>query len=91
MTSQRDLERALDAYFANGSDEVADRVIDAALLSIDHIPQRRAGRVPWRFKAMSNSMKLMTAAAAMIVAVVATSWILGRGTGPGADDSWRRA
>lgn len=84
MTSQRDLERALDAYFANGSDEVADRVIDAALLSIDHIPQRRAGRVPWRFNAMSSSMKLMAAAAAIVVAVVATSWILGRGTGPGA-------
>ncbi|MDQ3127067.1 MAG: hypothetical protein M3Q66_01235 [Chloroflexota bacterium] len=66
-----------------GADEMADRVIDDALLTIDHTPQRRAMRVPWRFSAMSNSMKLVTAAAAIVVAVVATSWILGRGTGPG--------
>lgn len=83
MTSQRDLERTLDAYFEIGADEVADRVIDAALLTIEHAPQRRAGRVPWRFPDMTSSMKLLTAAAVIVVAVVGTSWVLGRGTGPG--------
>ena len=79
VTSQRDLERTLDTYFATGSDEVADRVIDAALLNIDHIPQRRAVRVPWRSSDMSSSMKLATLAAAVVLAVAGASWVLGRG------------
>ena len=42
MTSQRELARLLGDFLADGADEVSDRVIDAALLQIDHIPQRRA-------------------------------------------------
>lgn len=83
MTSQRDLERTLDAFFAVGADEVPDRVIDGALLAIEHTRQRSALRVPWRSSDMSSSMKLVTTAAALLIAFVSGTWILGRGTGPG--------
>ena len=53
MTSQRELDRLLDIYFDDGRDELADRVIDAALDEIDHTRQRRAMRVPWRFRTMT--------------------------------------
>ena len=42
MTSQREIDRLLDIYFDDGRDELADRVIDAALDTIDHTRQRRA-------------------------------------------------
>ncbi len=41
MTDQRELDRLLGAYFVEGTNELADRVIDAALDQIDHTPQRR--------------------------------------------------
>ena len=41
MTRQYDLDRLLDGYFVEGTNEVADRVIDAALDQIDHTRQRR--------------------------------------------------
>ena len=44
MTDQRELDRLLDAFFVEGTDELADRVIDAALDQIDHTQQRRALR-----------------------------------------------
>ena len=63
MTSQRELDRLLDAYFDDGRDELADRVIDAALDQIDHTRQRRALRVPWRFPTMTMPFRLAAAAA----------------------------
>lgn len=85
MTSQQHLDRVLDAFFQAGSDEVADRVIDGALLTIDHTPQRRAIRVPWRFPEMNSSLKLATAAG-LVVAVGALSALMlsNRGDAPGA-------
>ena len=50
MTDQRELDRLLGAYFVDGTDELADRVIDAALDQIDHTrsaaPMRAAVEVP---------------------------------------------
>lgn len=83
MTTQRDLERALDSFFVAGADEVADRVIDDALLTIEHTPQRRALRVPWRLPNMSNLQRLATIAAAVVLALGGAAWILGRGAGTG--------
>jgi WD40 repeat protein len=62
MTSQRDFDRLLDLYFDDGRDELADRVIDAALDTIDHTRQRPAMRVPWRFRTMTMPFRLATAA-----------------------------
>ena len=68
MTDQHELDRLLDAYFVDGADELADRVIAAALDQIDHTRQRRALRLPWRF----STMKMLTgAAAAGLIGVLA--------------------
>jgi len=61
MTEQRELDRVLVAFFVEGTGELADRVIDAALDQIDHTRQRRAVRMPWRF----STMKLLTRVAAV--------------------------
>ena len=74
MTDQRELDRLLAAFFDEGTDEVADRVIDAALDHIEHIPQRRAWRAPWRFQTMNRYAQL--AAGVAIVAIVASSAIM---------------
>ena len=50
MTDQRELDRLLVAFFVEGTNELADRVIDAALDQIDHTRQRRPLRAPWRFR-----------------------------------------
>jgi hypothetical protein len=83
MTTQRDLERALDTFFELGADELADRVIDDALLTIEHTPQRRAWRVPWRFLEMPSSLKFATVAVVVIVAIGGAAWMLGRDSGSG--------
>ncbi len=69
MTDQRELDRLLDDYFVDGADELADRVIDAALDQIDHTHQRRALRMPRRFRTMPISTRLAAAAVIGVVAV----------------------
>ena len=69
MTTQRELNRLLDAFFTEGTTELADRVIDAALDTIDHTPQRRAGGLPRRIQAMRMLTRLAAAAAIGVLAV----------------------
>jgi photosystem II stability/assembly factor-like uncharacterized protein len=57
MTDQRELDRLLDAFFSTGSNELADRVIEAALEQVDHTGQRRAMRVPRRGEAVVTGMR----------------------------------
>ena len=91
MTTQRDLERALDAFFAQGADEVADRVIDDALLTIDHTPQRRVVSVPWRPNVMNPFARLAVAAAAIVIVAGGALYLLAPGNqtvgGPSAPPS----
>ena len=69
MTSQRELDSLLDAFFAGGPDQVADRVIDAALDQIEHTTQRRALRLPWRLPPMNTPIRLATAAVIGVLVV----------------------
>ena len=69
MTDQRELDRLLGAFFVEGTDELADRVIDAALDQIDHTHQRRAMRMPRRFQTMPMFTRLATAAVIGVLAV----------------------
>ena len=46
MTDQRELDRLLDAFFVDGTDELADRVIDAALDQIDQTDSAPDGMPP---------------------------------------------
>ncbi len=69
MTDQRELDRLLAAFFVEGTDELADRVIDAALDHIDHTDQRRAVRMPRRFQTMNMLTRVAAAAVIGVLAV----------------------
>jgi len=69
MNSQRELDRVLQDFFVEGTDELADRVIDAALNQIDHTQQRRPIWVPRRIKTMTFSSRLATAAVIGVLAI----------------------
>jgi hypothetical protein len=69
MTDQRELDRLLVAYFDEGTNELADRVIDAALDQIDHTDQRRAVRVPRRLQTMNMPTRVAAAAVIGVLAV----------------------
>ena len=62
MTDQRELDRILGAFFVEGTNELPDRVISAALEQIDHTPQRHSARMPWRFPRMNTYARLAVAA-----------------------------
>src|SRR5450830_962240 len=79
MTDQRELDRLLGAFFVEGTDELADRVIDAALDQIDHTRQRRATRMPWRFSTMNMLTRLAAAAVIGVLAVGGTLYLVQRG------------
>jgi len=84
MTTQRELNRLLDAFFTEGTTELADRVIDAALDTIDHTTQRRAMRVPRRLQTMPLLFRLAAAAAIGVLAVGAALYLIKPApTGPG--------
>ena len=77
MTDQRQqLDRLLTSFFVAGTDELADRVIDAALDQIDHTPQRHAVRMPWRFPAMTMTTRLAAAAVIGVIAVGGALYLL---------------
>ena len=79
MTTQRDLERALDAFFVHGADEVADRVIDDALVTIEQTPQRRVLRLPRRSDIMTPFARLAVAAAAIVIVAGGGFYLLSPG------------
>jgi hypothetical protein len=87
MTDQHELDRLLVAFFATGTDELADRVIDAALDDIDHTRQRHPLRVPRRFPTMSMPIRLAAAAVIGVLAVGGALYLLQPGKsavgGPG--------
>jgi hypothetical protein len=76
MTDQLELNRVLGAFLATGTDELADRVLDAALDQIDHTPQRHALRVPWRFQTMTLSTRLAAAAVIGVIAIGGAFYLL---------------
>ena len=67
MTEQHELDRLMAAFFVEGTNELPDRVIDAALDEIDHTRQRRRW-LPRRFSPMTTPLRL--AAAALIGVLV---------------------
>jgi len=81
MTDQRELDRILGAFFAEGTDELADRVIDAALDQVGRTSQRRAMRVPRKLLAMPMPARLAAVAVIGVVAVGAALFLGVAGAG----------
>jgi hypothetical protein len=76
MTDSRRLDRALDAYLADGVNELADRVLEAALMEIDHTDQRRHLLASRRFRTMTMQMRLAGAALVAVLAAAGLFYIL---------------
>lgn len=83
MTHDRDIERLLDAWFADGPSHVADRVIDGAADRIARHRQLPAWRLQsWRSPTMSTPIKLAAIGTALLVVLLGGAVFLGGG-GPG--------
>jgi hypothetical protein len=89
MTGIIDAERVLDAFLAPDHDQLADRVLEAALADIARTPQRPALRVPWRFPQMSPVLRAGLVAVVILAAIGAGGVFLlgGSGVGPGPSPS----
>jgi hypothetical protein len=68
MTPERDIERVLEAWMAQGSSTMPDRLFDAVVDQIERVPQRRARRSLTRFPSMQTMLRV--AATAVIVLVI---------------------
>jgi hypothetical protein len=80
MNDDRDLNRLLDAWFAEGPVQAADRVIDGAAGRIASQRQTPAWRLrPWRFPTMSTTFKLVAIGAALLAALVGGALLAGGG------------
>jgi hypothetical protein len=75
MNARTDLTELLDAYLADGADVLPDRVIEAALETIDRTDQRSAVRRPQRRQIVSQPLRF-AAAAVIAVAVLGSLVVL---------------
>ena len=86
MTRDRDIERVLDRFYAEGPSVMPDRLYLGVFDRIDRVPQRRLAGLLTRFHAMQPNTRLAAAAAAIvaIAGIGALSVWLGPsiGTGP---------
>jgi hypothetical protein len=76
MTSERDIERTLDRWFADRPTVVADRVLDEVADRIGRQPQQPAWRVSWRDSHVNTYFKPLLAVAAIVVFAAAGFVIL---------------
>ena len=79
MNQQRDIERLLDRWLAEGPTVVADRVIDVIADRIERQSQRRA----WRLRLAQRRVDVDLRFAAVVSAVVVAVGILGFSLGGG--------
>jgi len=69
MTAQLELERILDDFLGEGTDELSADVLEAALLDVRYTDQRRAHPVPRRTDDVSPPLRLLAVAAILVAAV----------------------
>src|SRR3954452_20172427 len=67
MTRDRDIERVLDRWFIEGPTHMPDVFFDAVLDRVDRIPQRRLARLQTRLQDMNLNLRLVAAAATIVV------------------------
>jgi hypothetical protein len=76
MNPDRDFDRLLDQWFADGPSEVADRVVVEVADRIERQSQRPAWRLPRRHLQMNLRLRWIAAAAVLVVAIVAGTRVL---------------
>lgn len=81
MTPDRDLQQLLDAWFTDGPTHVSNRVFDEAVGRLDRQRQRPAWRFLRREPHVTTTLKVVLAAAAVIVVGVSGLIVLGRPAG----------
>jgi len=80
MNTDRDFERAAQAWLAQGPDRLPDRVLDAVVDEIHVTPQRHALRVPWRTPRMNQMTRVLSVIGAVVVVVIGGVALLRPGT-----------
>jgi hypothetical protein len=78
MNGKTEIERALDGFFADGPERVADQAFLRALDAIDRTKQRRDLLAPWRLSLMSINSRLATMMVVALVAVGGATYLLGQ-------------
>ena len=91
MNEDRDLNRLLDAWFAEGPVQVADRVVDGTADRIARQRQLPAWRLrSWRFPTMSTPLKLVAIGAALLAVLAGGAVFIGGGRGQSSRDAHAR-
>ena len=90
MTADRDIERLLDAWLADGPMQVSDHAFDEAVGRVHRQRQRPAWRLLWKEPRMSAPLKAALGAAAIFVVVVAGFMAFGRSNQSSGDRGARR-
>jgi hypothetical protein len=85
MSQQRDVTRLVRSWIREDQHESADRILGVVLDRLDTTPQRRSWWPAWRSNRMNTSIKLIAAAAAVLVVAVAGYQFLPRSGGVGGE------
>jgi hypothetical protein len=83
MSTDRDVTRIVRSWLHEDAHEDADRILSIVLDEIDTTPQRRAGWLARRLPSMSNSTRIVLAAAVVVVIAIAGVGLLSRGPNVG--------
>jgi hypothetical protein len=78
MTHERDIERLLDHWLADGPTQSPDRVLELVADRIERQAQRPVWRLDWRHPNVNTYVKLAIAAAALMLVAVVGSVIFPR-------------
>jgi hypothetical protein len=85
MSQQRDVTRLVRSWIREDQHESADRILGIVLDRLDTTPQRRSRWPAWRSKRMNTYVKLIAAAAAVLVVAIAGFQLLPGTGGVGGD------
>lgn len=78
MTRDRDIERVLDRFYAEGPSEMPDRVFLGVFDRIERVPQRRLAYQMTRFATMNTNLRLALAAVIVVAVVGVGAFALSR-------------
>lgn len=83
MTADRDIERLLDAWLADGPMQVSDHAFDDAVGRVYRQRQRPAWRIPWREPHVTTYVRFAAGMAAIALVAIVGINLLGSASRPG--------